>query len=251
MARGRDYISNELFHFVGRKEPQNDEANYQTLLKVLKDGCVSHPPHTGDWGKFQLIINPKGGLLSEELIFSTITCFADIPRNKLHIHLKKYGRFGVSFPRQLLVKYHARPVMYLPWFSDDYLGISGRPLILRIEQTYKALFDLSKETSKEETMRGFNQPPRSREEAIEETETIFSAHFLGFLKVFNSELPEDHPNNYYMEREWRKFGNLRFEPHDVQSVVVANGYREVLESHLPIYRGRIFTTQELMGVPGI
>lgn len=245
---GYDYTSSELFHFVGRNEPENHAQNYKTLVSVLTEpGCVSHWPHRRDWGSMQLRINPGGSLLNEELIYSTVTCFADIPRDKLHMHIKKYGHFGVSFLRRLLVKYHARPVMYLPWFTDDYLGISGRPLILRIDQIYKALFELSRETSKEETTRGFSQPPRSREETVEETETIFSAHFLGFLKVFNADLPNDHPKNYYMEREWRKFGNLCFEPHDVQTILVADGYKEQSEDKFPVYRGRILRVSELAG----
>jgi len=240
-----DYTSNELFHFVGRNQPEKHDTNYQTLLTVLDSGCVSHWPHTRDWGSVQLTINPAGSLLNEELIYSTMTSFADIPRDKLRIHVEKYGEFGVSFPRQLLMKYHARPVMYLPWFSDDYLGISGRPLILRLEQGYKALSVLSAKASEKSTTRGFNQPPESPDETISEAETIFSAHFLGFLKVFNAALPDDHPKNYYMEREWRKFGNLCFGPDDVQTIVVATGYKEKLEDKFPVYCGRIFRVEEL------
>ena len=40
----------------------------------------------------------------------------------------------------------------------------------------------------------------------------FVQHFLAYIKPFNSELADNDPNNFYSEREWRKFGNLLFQP---------------------------------------
>src|SRR5256885_12523040 len=74
------YISNdELFHFVGRNDPTDHEANYQILLAVLNCGCVSHPPHTSDWGAHRITINWDKDIFSEELIVPTVTCYCDIP----------------------------------------------------------------------------------------------------------------------------------------------------------------------------
>jgi len=61
------YTSGELFHFVGRPFPDDDEANYQTLLKVLRSGCVSHPPHRPDWGIVSHHIDFTKRLIDEEL----------------------------------------------------------------------------------------------------------------------------------------------------------------------------------------
>ena len=51
------YTSNELFHLVGHKKPDDDELNYQVLCKVLRSGCVSRPPHGssvhGTWASGQ------------------------------------------------------------------------------------------------------------------------------------------------------------------------------------------------------
>src|SRR4051812_5389252 len=105
------YISNELFHFVGRSHPTDHETNYQILLKVLDSRCISHPPHNSDWGAHQITINWDKSIFTEELIVPSVTCFCDIPFETLGIHLKKYGMFGVSFDRSLLIKYGARPVI--------------------------------------------------------------------------------------------------------------------------------------------
>jgi hypothetical protein len=77
------YTSGELFHFVGRLFSDDDEANYQTLLKVLRSGCVSHPPHRPDWGIVSHHIDFTKRLIDEELIVSTITCYCDIPVDHL------------------------------------------------------------------------------------------------------------------------------------------------------------------------
>jgi len=76
------YTSDELFHFVGRRAPRDHEANYQTLLKVLRTERVSHPPHGTDWGIVSPNLDLTRRLISEELIVSTVTCFCDIPVRK-------------------------------------------------------------------------------------------------------------------------------------------------------------------------
>jgi hypothetical protein len=44
--------------------------------------------------------------------------------------------------------------------------------------------------------------------------------FLAYLKPFNSELPHDHRDNYYAEREWRYDISVNFALSDVRAVVV-------------------------------
>ena len=45
--------------------------------------------------------------------------------------------------------------------------------------------------------------------------------------------------NYYMEREWRKYGNMQFEINDLTKVIVAVGYEERLEKDYPNLKNRI------------
>ena len=128
------YVSDELYHFVGRSDPGNHEANYRILVKILLQGCVSHWPHTPDWGRVQLRINWEGDLLKGDLIVPTVTCFGDIPAEHLHLHIEKYGHFGLSFDRKFLVQYGTRPVTYVPYFGDDWRGIYGRDLLKLLKQ---------------------------------------------------------------------------------------------------------------------
>src|SRR5215467_5099242 len=119
------YTSGELFHFVGFRSPDDHETNYKTLLKVLGDCWVSHPPHERNWGRTQAAIDCSKRLILEELIVPAVTCYADIPLDHLGLHARKYGMFGVSFRRDYLVKYGARPVFYIPFSRSDFLSPFG------------------------------------------------------------------------------------------------------------------------------
>jgi len=49
---------------------------------------------------------------------------------------------------------------------------------------------------------------------------FFIQHVFGFVKCFDDGLAPDHPDNFYMEREWRRLGNLHFAAADVAAVLV-------------------------------
>lgn len=67
----------------------------------------------------------------------------------------------------------------------------------------------------------------------------FVQHFLAYIKPFNSELADDDPNNFYSEREWRKFGNLLFQPPEVIRVLAAPDYVKRLKRERPAYADRV------------
>jgi hypothetical protein len=117
-------------------------------------------------------------------------------------------------------------------------SIFGRSLVLRIEETYKALSGLGN-PKPNETTSYFHESLHTSEKIVSRTEEIFSRDFLAFVKVFNSELPTDHPENYYTEREWRKYQNFVFEPNEVCTIVVASRFRKRLVKEFPQYKNRI------------
>ena len=53
------------------------------------------------------------------------------------------------------------------------------------------------------------------------------------MKFFDESLPEEHRENFYMEREWRVAGFVTFELCDIQRVYVARGYRDRIELEFP------------------
>jgi len=237
-----EYTSNELFHFVGRGHPEDDEGNFETLKKILSVGCVSHKPHENKWGTHTLTINWEKSLVAEELIVPTVTCYADIPLRSLAIHVKHYGRFGLSLPKELLIQYATRPVMYIPMRQDDWKSISGVTLLRDLEAVYKGYHKhvSAKLIDPKETLsRSLGAVPNTEQVAIRAMGSVFVSDFLAFIKPFNSHLDVDHPDNFYMEREWRKFGNMEFNPDDVCHVIVAKGYRSRVVSAFPCYSGRI------------
>jgi Putative abortive phage resistance protein AbiGi, antitoxin len=236
------YTSTELFHFVGRRDPSDDRANYENLLKILAASCVSHPPHDNNWGQVSYTINWDRSLEKEELIVPTVTCYADIPFDSLSVHVAKYGKFGLSFPRDLLIPYGARPVMYIPTRNDDWRSIHGTTLIRDLEAVYKGFYTYVKSKSSSfdtTTSRGLGAKPSNEADAADAILSVFAKDFLAFVKPFNSHLGQNHPANYYMEREWRKHGNLKFDPSDVAKIVVAKAYLSRLEREYPEYLGKV------------
>jgi hypothetical protein len=91
-----------------------------------------------------------------------------------------------------------------------------------------------------EWSRKVGEIPNSADDVILAVESILLREFLGFIKPFNSELPDDHPDNFYMEREWRLLGNMPFTLEQVTGLTVAAGYKERAEKEFQLLEGRIF-----------
>ncbi|HKR60380.1 MAG TPA: abortive infection system antitoxin AbiGi family protein [Pyrinomonadaceae bacterium] len=236
------YTSDELFHIVGRASPEDHERNFQTLLKILRTGCVSYPPDFPNTWQLQITFREDRTLLSEDLIVPTITCYCDIRQDHLQIHMKKYGMFGLSFRRDFLIRLGARPVMYVPLFHQDWFAsINGRTLIANIEQIYRGFREmLVNPITVRERSHSIGTKPTRSENAIREIDDIITKDFLAFLKPFNSELSDDDPGNYYLEREWRMFGCLRFRPNDVAHLLIKRGYDDQLIKDFPDYAEKLY-----------
>lgn len=234
------YASDELFHLVGRQSPLDDEKNYQTLKTILRNRCVSHPPHVPDWGKTSYTINWDKTLLSADLFIPTVVCFCDIPFEHLGIHVGKYGKFGLSLPKSLLIRYGARPVIYIPYDPSDWFS-HGRATLRNIESVFRGywseLFD--KLDHSQTHSREMGHIPKTSEEAVRALNSILGLDFISFIKPVDQRLSEDDKNNFYMEREWRKYGNQKFEPQDVISIVVARRFESRISEEMPEYATRI------------
>ncbi|SRR6266581_103572 len=238
------YISSELFHFLGRSAPLDHERNYELLKTVLVSGCVSHPPHEIGWGKVSYSLDISKRLAREEMLVPTVTCYCDIPYEQLGPHMSKYGSFGLSFSRHRLTKVGARPVIYIPCRPDDWQGVfTGHTLLKELEATFLGVREqratLSAATGEENRSVALGRLPKSALEALEKAEHTLALRVLAFVKPYESTLDDAEPSYYYSEREWRKLGNLVFEPSEVLRVVVSQSFFERAREELPEFRDKV------------
>jgi hypothetical protein len=56
------------------------------------------------------------------------------------------------------------------------------------------------------------------------------------LKFFIVGLPDEHSDNYYMEREWRKVGDLVFQWDDIARVILPAAFVPRLADRLPDFK---------------
>ena len=232
------YTSDELFHFVGCGHPHDHEGNYDILKTILIDRCISHPPHERGWGVERLTLNPAESLLNGGLLVPDVVCFADIPVGALDIHVKKYGMFGLSLVRGHLVRYGDRPVMYVPVHADDGLSIYRRTLLRDIEAVFRSLQEVTRDLPPL-TQRSLGRQLGSLQESAQAASTILGRAFLAFIKPFDAALDDSAPENFYMEREWRRLGNVCFEPEHVGRVLVAEAYVARLKAECPAFERKV------------
>jgi hypothetical protein len=237
------YISNELFHLVGRTRPIDHEYNYNILSKILDEMCVTHYPHNPNVIEHTLTLNIDKSIFSGDLIAPKMVCFCDIPFEALNIHIQKYGSFGLSFPRNFLIANGARPVTYVPYQPSDWRGtwgtIHGAGLLNDWENVWRGSYEhIAKLNESTSRIRSLGIVPKSAAEAADALEDLLTQQ-LAFTKPFNSELPDNDPSNYYMEREWRKIANLPFTVTDIAEIIVHPTFRDRMEKKYPSFIGKI------------
>jgi hypothetical protein len=118
------YVSNELSHFVGRCQPEEDQ--YQLLLRILRAGLLMHKP-------FNLAQQRtlRFNFSQPDEITDDVICFCDIPTSDLAIHVRKYSKFGLAFKKEFLIDKGACPVFYVaneslvPIGSDELFAPPG------------------------------------------------------------------------------------------------------------------------------
>jgi hypothetical protein len=69
----------------------------------------------------------------------------------------------------------------------------------------------------------------------------FEKLVFGRMKFFTAGLPEDHEENFYMEREWRLDDGLAFRLGDVARIFLPLDYCRQFHEDIPDYAGEIFS----------
>lgn len=244
----QSYISNELTHFVGRNKPNNSEK-YALLVEILRGGWLQ-PSYREELGPgFTMLSGGHKRLSTNEAIKSTMLCFCDIPRGQLHVHMQKYSSFGIAFPKEALVRQGANPVHYVARNARNrtVLGVGPQTIGEQFDELNAELqrirFDLEEYITRIDGSPAFLfklSPPNTpaghrllgRFSALQsEIESLVFAQ----IKFFTAGLPEDHLQNFYMEREWRLRDGLAFRPEDIARIIIPADFVERFRRDRPEY----------------
>lgn len=234
------HAKEELFHFVGSRNPNNREENFKILCDILRERQLKRK-WPGDPRSVSLLFNPRESLKFGELMLANVICFCDIRSEELEIHTSKYGEFGLSFLRGHLIQRGARPVMYIPCGFGDHLSIYGKTLIKDILAVYDSFNEVVlNDLPERKSTRTLGSRIKDRNDAMEAIASVYQKDFMAFVKAYDATLSERDLQNFFMEREWRRFGALEFEPQQIATVVVAPGFLARAKNELPEYEDRIW-----------
>jgi len=166
-----------------------------------------------------------------------MVCFCDIPINDLHIHIKKYTPFGISFDKSFLIKNGANPMFYISNNSlvhkiggNDKIKLSEGYDYIRHEFHY--ILTASANFLK-------NNIPDITTERVMHLYHFINYYMFSFLKFFDAKKSDDDKDNFYMEREWRILGDLSFSLEDVERIILPRAYGKKIREDLPEYCGQI------------
>ncbi|MBI3803663.1 MAG: hypothetical protein HY282_07855 [Nitrospirae bacterium] len=234
MSAQQRYVSSEMTHFVGRNLPEADQ--YQLLIEIIASGWLTHAPHNPAISG-QLTVNTNARMSENEMYFPQIISFSDIPIGELDIHIRKYSRFGLSFLKSFLVEQGANPVFYICKNASSRDKGRTQRITLgerfdRVVHEYHLLFkELQASGEKSEDAHHLKQLLSIKE--------FLDYHIFSFLKFFDESKPDDAPENFYMEREWRILGNLQFTVDHIRRIILPESYAARLRADLPKYVGQI------------
>jgi hypothetical protein len=141
-------------------------------------------------------------------------------------------------------------VIYLPKWAGDSLSAHGTTVLKETQALYghfKTKFVDSVIARSRERKRILRSKPETEDEIIDGINKVLLFYVLAFMKPYDSDLPPDHIDYFYSEREWRLASHLWFTPADVTSVIVSTAEygRELGDADaFSAYRDRIHVLRE-------
>jgi hypothetical protein len=227
----QNFVSHTLYHLVGRGRPEAEQENFETLSAILKSMELRTCEVAGARGGIRIVRDSNRLVINGEPAEQSVVCLCDIPRDSLGFHARRYGKFGLGVSRSVVAQWGARPVVYIPYSQKAY-GNWGKRFAGDVKTVLDGL-DRFFPNSPSTRSRVSGSPAVDAQDAVDEASGLIARDLQAFLKFWNVDLPDDHPENFYMEREWRKFGNLElapslreivapFEFHDELKAIIAN-----------------------------
>jgi hypothetical protein len=253
------YVSNELTHFVGRAL-EDEQKQFDLLLRILMSGELRALRNPDGSTKPPVETNLGAGRFSERKVHQVAAvCFCDIPVQDLSIHMKKYSRFGLAFHKSFLLSKGATPVFYIAndsivdyrpqvdWAARDLTaGQYSRAFFLnsfisafygkRVELFVLLLKQYQESTPTEEKL---NPKITNLLTDIEVLMRGIDREFLSYCVPFCASGIADDENNFYMEREWRSLGDVRFALNDVRRVILPENWAKRFRGAVPDYAGQV------------
>jgi hypothetical protein len=74
---------------------------------------------------------------------------------------------------------------------------------------------------------------------LQKLEQFFAFRLISHMKFFDETLDDEDPENFYMEREWRVVGNVKFELNDVRRVIIPEAYASRFRQAIPQFVGQV------------
>lgn len=198
--------SRTLYHFTGGPSPKDDRANFDRLCAILRSmtvrACKVGDSHSGIRTRW----DPGRSLLNGEPIEQNVACLCDLLPDHWPFHARRYGKFGVGVCRSVAVQWGVRPAIYVP-FSKKASGSWAHQHLGEVSTVLEGLERFSAEPPAERS-RVVGAPAVDVDDAMWEASSLIKREYLAFVKCWDVDLPDDHEENFYLEREWRKFGDL-------------------------------------------
>jgi hypothetical protein len=178
-----EFLSDEFFHLVGWRHPTDDERNLNILKSILQEECVKYPGCVPGQSATSITVFPNRRLSSGEMVVPTCTCYCDIPIGSLAFHARKYGRFGLSFHRDFLIRNGARPVAYFPKRADDGLAVRGTTLLDDIQVIYAAFRSHFVDPMREKAKRSrpLRKIPETADSTVDSVHTVLAFYLLAYV----------------------------------------------------------------------
>jgi hypothetical protein len=223
----QELASRTLYHFTGRQHPWDDQANFETLRKILRSMTVRACEVDGSRSGIRIRWDASRGLLNGEPIEQNVACLCDIPRRLLKDHVPRYGRFGVGVCRTEVVKMGVRPVIYVP-VSRTVGGSWAEGHLAEVSTVLDGLERFSAEPPLEHT-RQLGAAATGIDDAMHQASGLIKQDYLAFVKFWDVDLPDEHEENFYLEREWRKFNDLSLAP-CLREIIAPPEYHDELKA---------------------
>ena len=169
----------------------------------------------------------------------------------LHIHIKKYGYFGISFSKAFLIQKGVNPVFYVALNSlipesveinptaaehDKNNRIKRSAYFDRMFELYQAALYIQRTTLPDGRITLIGPGGNSVESLsgfAQKLADFLNFYILSFLKPFEANPDDSHNDNYYMERERRSLEEISFTLSDITCVYLPEKYKDMIVKEFP------------------